>query len=258
MKKRLRQHVNPLAIGYQKAHEALDWPAIFADPSLPLLVDVGAGYGRFALKYAKERLGENVLGIEIRRPAVERAQKCASHAARGFEHCCAVQPLSLGAADADQRASCGHAARCKMVYAHSLENGADPLTAARRWQTPMADCTGTAKACALTSQVAQVDTARWPHLQSALRVVQCHAQHEDDAGVVPRPSAPGVRAIPRPTLQAAQPQAPHRAAAVLPRAGVCHAQWRCASLADVPLMEVARWRALQLVCATVACNALRW
>ena len=77
MKKRLRQHVNPLAIGYQHAHGPLDWASIYADPSLPLLVDVGAGYGRFALKHAKVTLGQNVLGIEIRHPAVERAQACA-------------------------------------------------------------------------------------------------------------------------------------------------------------------------------------
>ena len=73
---RVRQHVNPLSRGHQVAHGALDWHAHFADPSLPLVVDVGCGYGRFAIKWAHERPNENVLGLEIRPALVTRAVEC--------------------------------------------------------------------------------------------------------------------------------------------------------------------------------------
>ena len=40
-------------------------------------MDVGCGYGRFALQYAKMHPEHNVLGLEIRLPAVQRALLCA-------------------------------------------------------------------------------------------------------------------------------------------------------------------------------------
>ncbi|KAF5836399.1 putative methyltransferase-domain-containing protein [Dunaliella salina] len=46
---RVRQHVNPLCIQYQKPTGPLDWNSMFNDPSRPLVVDVGCGPGRFLL-----------------------------------------------------------------------------------------------------------------------------------------------------------------------------------------------------------------
>jgi 2-polyprenyl-3-methyl-5-hydroxy-6-metoxy-1,4-benzoquinol methylase len=74
---RVRQHVNPLAKEHQIAHPPPDWAAVFKDPCLPLLVDVGCGYGRFALRYAFDTPCQNVLGMEIREPTVQRAMTCA-------------------------------------------------------------------------------------------------------------------------------------------------------------------------------------
>lgn len=70
---RVRQHVNPLKQNLQVVHGSLDWTKVYADPGLPLVVDIGCGYGRFPIKYAHEIDGENVLGLEIRAPLVERA-----------------------------------------------------------------------------------------------------------------------------------------------------------------------------------------
>lgn len=100
-----RQHVNPLADHFQLPTPAPDWGAVFADPKLPLQVDVGSGSGRFVLIRAlrlagrssgTEAVGEipeteldmtkdtaeessssvsaNVLGLEIRQKLVDRAQ----------------------------------------------------------------------------------------------------------------------------------------------------------------------------------------
>lgn len=59
----------------------LPWAEVFADPTLPLVVDVGCGYGRFLLLLAKREraagLQRNYLGMEIRRPIIERANKWA-------------------------------------------------------------------------------------------------------------------------------------------------------------------------------------
>lgn len=105
-----RQHVNPLATHYQVPTQAPDWTTIFANPTLPLHVDVGCGSGRFVLIRARRLAGysaatdlevdaadpetchggiaedstsnsaqlakahANVLGMEIRQKLVERAQ----------------------------------------------------------------------------------------------------------------------------------------------------------------------------------------
>ncbi|KDD74872.1 hypothetical protein H632_c1019p0, partial [Helicosporidium sp. ATCC 50920] len=106
-----RQHVNPLKKALQVPVPAPDWHAVFADPTLPLVVDVGSGYGRFLLSLVKaldsrgvqnagvaggqaEDLAQappprlspvlpsvlprdgpvNGLGLEIKKPAIARAQ----------------------------------------------------------------------------------------------------------------------------------------------------------------------------------------
>eukprot|EP00899_Mesostigma_viride_P024806 jgi/Mesvir1/550/Mv11403-RA.2 len=53
--------------------EVPDWSAVFEDPHLPLMLDIGSGSGRFCLKAAKRGVGAtNVLGMEIRTPLVQR------------------------------------------------------------------------------------------------------------------------------------------------------------------------------------------
>jgi len=84
---RVRQHVNPLRAEYQQPAGAIDWAAAFQDPTLPLVIDLGCGPGRFLLllqaRAAAGRVGLgvpaggrcNYLGVEIRRPLVERANE---------------------------------------------------------------------------------------------------------------------------------------------------------------------------------------
>lgn len=53
-----------------------DWSSVYKDPSLPLLVDLGCGSGRFLLSISREfHGGLNCLGLEIRRALVERANE---------------------------------------------------------------------------------------------------------------------------------------------------------------------------------------
>ena len=85
-KTRVRQHVNPLRREYQVPAGPLDWSRAFADPTLPLVLDLGCGPGRFLMLLHKRReeqhAGEgqqqptsNYLGIEIREKLVERANE---------------------------------------------------------------------------------------------------------------------------------------------------------------------------------------
>ena len=79
--RRVRQHSNPLRSELQVPVGPLDWAAVYADPSLPLAVDVGAGYGRFLLALAAASGAHNcrnVLGLEIRDPLVERGNRWAA------------------------------------------------------------------------------------------------------------------------------------------------------------------------------------
>lgn len=46
---RVRQHVNPLKKELQVPTEPPAWAEAYADPSRPLVLDVGCGYGRFLL-----------------------------------------------------------------------------------------------------------------------------------------------------------------------------------------------------------------
>ena len=65
---RTRQHVNPLKASLQVPLEVADWAAVFADPRLPLAIDVGCGSGRFLLSLARRLPGFNLLGLDIRGP----------------------------------------------------------------------------------------------------------------------------------------------------------------------------------------------
>ncbi len=77
---RVHQHVNPLSPYYRQTPEPINPAAVFADPSLPLHLDIGCARGRFILKMAEAEPGGNFLGVEIREPLVEEANRLAEEA----------------------------------------------------------------------------------------------------------------------------------------------------------------------------------
>jgi len=74
---RVHQHVNPLAPFYRQAPEPIDLADVFARPELPLHLDVGCARGRFILRMAKLEPDRNFLGVEIREPLVDEANRIA-------------------------------------------------------------------------------------------------------------------------------------------------------------------------------------
>jgi len=72
---RVRQHVNPLSERYQIPVEVPLWDQVYASPQQPLHVDIGCGKGIFVLQMAQLQPQWNFLGLEIRKPVVEQAQK---------------------------------------------------------------------------------------------------------------------------------------------------------------------------------------
>ncbi|MEA5391206.1 tRNA (guanosine(46)-N7)-methyltransferase TrmB [Cyanobium gracile UHCC 0139] len=70
----MRQHVNPLSRIHQLARPLPPLIELFADPSLPLHLDIGSARGRFLLAMAPLAPQRNHLGLEIRRPLVEAAE----------------------------------------------------------------------------------------------------------------------------------------------------------------------------------------
>ncbi|XP_047323128.1 tRNA (guanine-N(7)-)-methyltransferase-like [Impatiens glandulifera] len=71
---RLRQHVNPLSASFSVPTPAPDWSQVYKDTTLPLMVDIGCGSGRFVLWLGKRNQGStNYLGLEIREKLVKRA-----------------------------------------------------------------------------------------------------------------------------------------------------------------------------------------
>lgn len=77
---RVHQHVNPLAPFYRQAPKPIDLEAVFADPSQPLLLDIGCARGRFLLRMAEVQPEWNYLGVEIREPLVDEANRLANEA----------------------------------------------------------------------------------------------------------------------------------------------------------------------------------
>lgn len=63
---RVRQHINPLRKELQVPAPPLNWEMVYTDSTAPLVVDLGAGYGRFLLALATEMSKHNMLGLEIR------------------------------------------------------------------------------------------------------------------------------------------------------------------------------------------------
>ncbi len=74
---RVHQHVNPLAPFYVFAPEPIELEKIFANPKLPLHIDLGCARGRFILKMAEIEKTQNFLGVEIREPLVIEANEMA-------------------------------------------------------------------------------------------------------------------------------------------------------------------------------------
>ncbi|MDQ3712601.1 MAG: tRNA (guanosine(46)-N7)-methyltransferase TrmB [Acidobacteriota bacterium] len=72
---RVHQHVNPLAPFYRFTPKPLQIEQVFADSDLPLHLDIGSARGRFLLKMAEIEPNQNFLGVEIRQPLVEEANR---------------------------------------------------------------------------------------------------------------------------------------------------------------------------------------
>jgi len=74
---RVHQHVNPLAPFYRFTPQPIEIEKVFADPGLPLHLDIGCARGRFALKMAQMFPEQNFLGVEIREPLVAEGNRLA-------------------------------------------------------------------------------------------------------------------------------------------------------------------------------------
>jgi len=77
---RVHQHVNPLSPYYRQAPSPVAIDEIFADPTKPLLLDIGCARGRFLLRMAEAEPDWNYLGVEIREPLVDEANRLAAEA----------------------------------------------------------------------------------------------------------------------------------------------------------------------------------
>ena len=75
---RVRQHVNPLGIRYQTPINPIDWERIYLDTNQPILLDIGCARGQFLIEMAQIEPNCNFLGLEIREPLVETANKTRS------------------------------------------------------------------------------------------------------------------------------------------------------------------------------------
>lgn len=74
---RVHQHVNPLAPYFRFTPKPIEIEKIFADPELPLFMDIGCARGRFILQSARADKTQNFLGIEIREPLVTEGNRIA-------------------------------------------------------------------------------------------------------------------------------------------------------------------------------------
>jgi tRNA (guanine-N7-)-methyltransferase len=74
---RIHQHVNPLSPFYRQAPKPVDVESAFADPERPLLLDIGCARGRFLLRMAEAEPAWNYVGVEIREPLVDEANRLA-------------------------------------------------------------------------------------------------------------------------------------------------------------------------------------
>ncbi len=77
---RVHQHVNPLSPYYTQEPTLVDIEKVFAHPGLPLHLDIGCARGRFLLRMAEVEHMWNFLGVEIREPLVDEANRLAAEA----------------------------------------------------------------------------------------------------------------------------------------------------------------------------------
>ncbi|XP_052193506.1 uncharacterized protein LOC127801967 isoform X2 [Diospyros lotus] len=79
---RIRQHVNPLSASFSAPAQVPDWNKVYKDSTLPLMVDIGSGSGRFLMWLAKRNPHSmNYLGLDIRQKLVKRAEHWAKELA---------------------------------------------------------------------------------------------------------------------------------------------------------------------------------
>ncbi len=83
---RVHQHVNPLSPFYRREPVPLEISELFADPDLPIHLDIGCARGRFLLKMAEIEPARNFFGVEIRELLVDEANRLASEAGLGNLH----------------------------------------------------------------------------------------------------------------------------------------------------------------------------
>ena len=72
---RIRQHVNPLERKFQQPIPIPVWQEVYADCDRPIHLDIGCARGKFLLDMAQQYPKTNFLGIEIRKPLVEYANR---------------------------------------------------------------------------------------------------------------------------------------------------------------------------------------
>jgi tRNA (guanine-N7-)-methyltransferase len=72
-KRRIRHHVNPF--NFRDHPDIPDWSEIFEAPDRPIEVDIGCARGHFMLARAAQAPDVNVVGLEIRRPIVDRVAR---------------------------------------------------------------------------------------------------------------------------------------------------------------------------------------
>lgn len=77
---RVHQHVNPLAPFYRQSPRPIDLSELFPQPEMPLMLDIGCARGRFLLRMAEAVADWNYLGVEIREPLVDEANRLAAEA----------------------------------------------------------------------------------------------------------------------------------------------------------------------------------
>ena len=77
---RIHQHVNPHSPYYRQAPMPVAMAEIFADPDRTLLLDIGCARGRFLLRMAEAVPTWNYLGVEIREPLVDEANRLCEEA----------------------------------------------------------------------------------------------------------------------------------------------------------------------------------
>lgn len=77
---RVHQHVNPLAPHFRFVPEPIVLGGIFTHPEKPLFLDLGCARGRFILRMAEMDSTQNFLGMEIREPLVNEANRLAAEA----------------------------------------------------------------------------------------------------------------------------------------------------------------------------------